>query len=77
MNVALKKKDISDPEYDFFFKSLFSLKNFLEWRKAEQPFVEMEDKVEKSRFFAFKRDILRLYPEVGRKIMEHLEKELG
>ena len=77
MNVALKKKDVSDPEYDFFFKNLFTLSNFLDWRKAEKPFIDIEEKVEKSRFYAFKREILKLYPDMGRKVMEYLEKELG
>lgn len=33
--------------------------------------------MDKTKFYAFKRDILKMYPDKGRKVMEHIEKELG
>ena len=37
----------------------------------------MEDRVEKTKFLGFKRDLIKLYPEHGRKIVDTIEKDIG
>lgn len=36
----------------------------------------MEDKVDKTRFLQYKRELIKIYPEQGRKIIEYIEKEI-
>jgi hypothetical protein len=36
----------------------------------------MEDRVDKTKFLTFKRELIKIYPENGRKIIDFLEKEL-
>ncbi len=77
VNIALKKKDISELEYEFFFKNFFALKDFDKWRFSETEFIDLDVKIEKTKFYAYKREILKMYPDIGRKVMEHIERELG
>ena len=77
IKLACKKKDITDGEVEYFFKQLFLLKNFEKWRNIEQDLVNMEDKVDKTRFLQYKRELIKIYPEQGRKIIEYIEKEIG
>jgi hypothetical protein len=37
----------------------------------------MDEKVEKTRFLAYKRELIKIYPDHGRKITELIEKEIG
>lgn len=77
INIALKKKDITELEHDFFFKNFFLLKDFNKWRNAETEFIDLDTKIEKTKFYSYKREILKIYPDIGRKVMEHIERELG
>lgn len=76
VKLAYKKKDINELEVEYFFKQLLLLKNFENWRDLESNFIKMDDKVEKSKFMGFKRDLIKIYPEFGRKIIEIIEKEI-
>jgi hypothetical protein len=77
VKLAYKKKDITEGEVEYFFKQLFQLKNFEKWRNIETDLVNMEDKVDKTRFLQYKRELIKIYPEQGRKIIEYIEKEIG
>ena len=66
-----------EAELEFFFKQLFQLKDFHKWRETEIEFIDLDAKVEKTKFYQFKRDILKIYPDTGRKVMEFIEKEIG
>lgn len=77
VKLAYKKKDITEGEVEYFFKQLFQLKNFEQWRCIERDLVNMEEKVEKTRFLQYKRELIKIYPEQGRKIIEYIEKEIG
>ena len=68
--IALKKKEITEAESEFFYKNLFAIKDFHLWRNSEKNFVDLETKIEKSKFYAFKREILKIYPDIARKVME-------
>lgn len=61
--ISFKKKEITELEFEFFFKQLFLLKDFHKWRSAESDFIDLDDKVEKTKFYAFKREILKIYPD--------------
>jgi hypothetical protein len=37
----------------------------------------MNDKVEKIKFLGFKRDLIKIYPEQGRKVVDAIEREIG
>ena len=63
VKLAYKKKDISESEVEYFFKQLFQLKNFERWRHIETDLVNMEDKVDKTRFLQYKRELIKIYPE--------------
>ncbi len=76
IKLSYKKKEISEAEVDYFFRQLFLLKNFETWRDIESNLINMEDRVEKSRFLTFKRDLIKLYPEHGRKIADIIEKDI-
>lgn len=76
VKLAYKKKDINELEVEYFFKQLLLLKNFENWRDLESNFIKMDDKVEKSKFMGFKRDLIKIYPEFGRKIIDIIEKEI-
>jgi len=41
---------MTEGEVDYFFKQLFLLKNFEDWRSVENDMVKMEDRVEKAKF---------------------------
>jgi hypothetical protein len=76
VKLAYKKKDINELEVEYFFKQLLFLKNFENWRDLESNFIKMDDRVEKSKFMGFKRDLIKIYPEFGRKIIDIIEKEI-
>jgi hypothetical protein len=76
VKLAYKKKDINELEVEYFFKQLLLLKNFENWRDLETNFIKMEDRVEKSKFMGFKRELIKIYPEFGRKIIDIIEKEI-
>jgi len=76
VKLAFKKREITELEVEYFFRQLFLLKNFESWRNIGSDLVNMEDRVEKTKFLAFKRELIRIYPEQGRKIIDFLEKEL-
>jgi len=77
VKLAYKKKEISEGEIDYFFKQLFLLKNFETWRNLDTDLVNMNDKVEKTKFLGFKRDLIKIYPEHGRKVVDAIEREIG
>ena len=77
IKLALKKKDVTEGEVEYFFKQLILLKNFEKWRNIEQDLVAMDEKVDKTKFLQFKRELIKIYPEQGRKIIEYVEKEIG
>ena len=77
IKLAYKKKEISDGEIEYFFKQLFLFKGFEDWRNIQKDLVQMDDKIEKTRFLAYKRELIKIYPENGRKITEIIEKEIG
>lgn len=77
VKLSFKKKEITDLEVDYFFKQLFCLKEFEAWRNIEQDLVSMEERVDKSRFLSFKRDLIKVYPENGRKIVDIIEKDIS
>ena len=77
IKLASKKKDITEGEVEYFFKQLFLLKNFEKWRNIEQDLVNMEDKIDKTKFLQYKRELIKIYPEQGRRIVEYIEKEIG
>ena len=41
---------MTEGEVYYFFKQLFLLKNFEDWRAVENDMVKMEDRVEKVKF---------------------------
>lgn len=53
------------------------LKNFENWRDIENDLINMEDRVEKTKFLGFKRELIKLYPEQGRKIIDIIEKDIN
>jgi hypothetical protein len=77
IKLASKKKDITEGEVEYFFKQLFLLKNFEKWRNIEQDLVNMDDKIDKTKFLQYKRELIKIYPEQGRRIIEYIEKEIG
>lgn len=77
VKLAFKKKEVREEEIEYFFKQMFQIGKFEEWRIIERDMVKMEDKMEKTRFLGFKREIIKLYPETGRNVIETIEKELG
>jgi hypothetical protein len=77
IKLACKKKDITEGEVEYFFKQLFLLKNFEKWRNIEQDLVNMDDKIDKTKFLQYKRELIKIYPEQGRKIIDYIEKEIG
>lgn len=76
VKLAFKKREISEQEVDYFFRQLFLLKNFENWRSVELNLVDLEDRVDKTKFLTFKREIIKLYPEFGRKVIDIIEKDL-
>lgn len=77
VKLAYKKKEITEGEVEFFFKQLFIFKGFEGWRNIQYDLINMDDKVEKTRFLAYKRELIKIYPDHGRKITELVEKEIG
>lgn len=73
----MQQERISSKENAYFFKWLLKLPDFHEWRKTELDFVDMNVKIEKSRLLQIKRDLLKLYPEHGKKFMDKLEDDIG
>ena len=53
------------------------MKGFCRWRDADYEFVKLGDTVDKRRQGDLRRDLLRLYPDQGRSVFNHLEKTLG
>lgn len=76
VKLAFKKREITEVEVEYFFKHLFLLKNFENWRYIESDLVNMEERVDKSKFLSFKRDLIKIYSDQGRKVIDYLEKEL-
>lgn len=76
VKLAFKKKEISELEVDYFFRQLFMLKNFENWRSVESNLVDQDNWVDKTKFLLFKREIIKLYPEHGRKIIDLIEKDI-
>jgi deoxyribodipyrimidine photolyase-like uncharacterized protein len=77
IKLAYKKKEISEGEIEFFFKQLFQFKGFEGWRNLQHDMINMDEKVEKTRFLSYKRELIKIYPENGRKVAEIIEKEIG
>ena len=50
LRVGMLQDRISSKENSYFFKWLLKLNDFHEWRKTEIDFVDMNSKIEKSRF---------------------------
>jgi hypothetical protein len=46
------------------------LKDFHKWRETEHEFVDLDSKIEKTKYFLLKRELIRIYPDVGRKILD-------
>jgi hypothetical protein len=77
IKLAYKKKEISEGEIEFFFKQLFLFKGFEGWRNLQHDMINMDEKVDKTRFLSYKRELIKIYPENGRKVAEIIEKEIG
>jgi hypothetical protein len=77
VKLSFKKREISELEVGFFFRQLFLLKNFENWRSIETNLVDFEDRVDKTKFLMYKREIIKLYPEFGRKVIDVIEKDVG
>jgi hypothetical protein len=77
LKLAYKKKEVREEEIEYFYKQMFMIKGFEEWRGVEKDMVSMDGKMEKTQFLGFKRELIKLYPESGRAVIEVVEKELG
>ena len=53
------------------------LNNFQLWRKTELDFVDMTTNIPKARLNLIKREVARLYPDIGKKFVETVETDLG
>mmetsp|Transcript_23297 Transcript_23297/g.22890 ORF Transcript_23297/g.22890 Transcript_23297/m.22890 type:complete len:233 (+) Transcript_23297:3530-4228(+) len=62
---------------DYFFKNFLLLKDFIRWRETNHHFVEGEQKIDKNKYFSLKREVIKIYGDKGRKIMEAMDRELG
>ena len=49
---------------------------FWKWREVEHDFVNLNSKQDKSKYFQIKRELLKLYPKIG-KALETFEIKMG
>jgi len=77
MRIALLQDQVTQKESAFFFRELLQLPDFHAWRKTEVDFVDMESQIPKARLQRLKREVSRLYPEVGQRFVERLEADLA
>jgi hypothetical protein len=77
INLAFKRKLVTENEIEFFYKQLFQLKDFHQWRNPNHEFVDITGIIDKTKFYAFKREILKIYPDEGRRVMEYIENLIG
>jgi hypothetical protein len=77
MRVALLQEQVTQKESAYFFRQLLLLKDFHAWRKTEVDFVDMEAQIPRARLLQIRRELGRLYPDVGKQFVERLEASLG
>jgi hypothetical protein len=77
MRVGLLQEQVSQKEGAYFFGQLLLLKDFQAWRRTELDFVNMDEEIPKARLGRIKREVARLYPEIGKQFVERLETDLG
>jgi hypothetical protein len=57
---------VTQKETNYFFKQLLQLKDFHLWRRTELDFVDMEASIPRPRLLQIKREVARLYPDMGK-----------
>ena len=57
---------MTQKETNYFFKQLLQLKDFHLWRRTELDFVDMEASIPRPRLLQIKREVARLYPDMGK-----------